>query len=303
VAIIGYGIAIAVSGASSFSSASLHLGVVNIGLIVGLSLINYALRSARWSVYLKRLGHPLPTATNTLCYLSGFAFTLTPGKAGEAGRAIHLKKYGVRVNATLGSVFFERLMDLIAIIGIGTVAMMQLPGLRWIVFCASGLALIAFGALYFMTRTEPLTPDSKTVWWRRLVFRVSEIVQLIYPLLNTETLFWSFVLGLFAWGCEAFGLYWLCLHLGLQINPLTACGIYAASLLAGALSFLPGGLGTTEATMSGMLIALAGASPSVAITATTICRVLTLWLAIGIGIVCNIYLETSLAPKPHTLGP
>ncbi len=48
-------------------------------------------------------------------------------------------------------------------------------------------------------------------------------------------------LGLLAWGAEAWGFYCLLHWLGIDIAPLHAMGIYAISMLAGALSFLPGG--------------------------------------------------------------
>jgi uncharacterized protein (TIRG00374 family) len=67
-------------------------------------------------------------------------------------------------------------------------------------------------------------------------------------------------------------------------------GIYAISVLIGALSFIPGGLGSTEAVM-GFLLVAAGASPGDAVASTIICRVSTLWFAVFIGLVCMSWLE------------
>jgi uncharacterized protein (TIRG00374 family) len=55
--------------------------------------------------------------------------------------------------------------------------------------------------------------------------------------------------------------------------------------VAGALSFLPGGLGVTEAGMLAMLGELAtGCGRSVAAAATFVTRLCTLWFAVLVGI-------------------
>ncbi|KAA6182818.1 flippase-like domain-containing protein [Thiohalocapsa marina] len=90
-------------------------------------------------------------------------------------------------------------------------------------------------------------------------------------------------MGLLAWAAEAWGLYLLLTWLGVEIGSLQAMGIYAVSTLAGALSFLPGGLGGAEAAMVALLAA-GGAAFGVAVLATVICRLVTLWFAVVLGI-------------------
>ena len=62
----------------------------------------------------------------------------------------------------------------------------------------------------------------------------------------------------------------------------TAVFIYAFAMLVGALSFLPGGLGGSEAAMIALL-SLNGFPEASAVTATLICRLATLWFAVGLG--------------------
>ena len=52
-----------------------------------LSLFNYALRVWRWRLYLNKLGHTFSLRFVALTFMSGFAFTLSPGKLGEMVRA------------------------------------------------------------------------------------------------------------------------------------------------------------------------------------------------------------------------
>jgi uncharacterized protein (TIRG00374 family) len=58
-------------------------------------------------------------------------------------------------------------------------------------------------------------------------------------------------------------------------------------MLAGALSFMPGGLGSAEAVMGGLLM-LSGMSGAEAVAATALTRIATLWFAVAIGIRCQI---------------
>ena len=53
-------------------------------------------------------------------------------------------------------------------------------------------------------------------------------------------------------------------------------------MLAGALSFMPGGLGGAEAVMVGLLV-WAGIGDAEALVATVLIRLSTLWFAVGIG--------------------
>ena len=48
--------------------------------LCGLSLVNYAVRAARWQVFSRRVGVDLPWATSGLYYVAGFAMAVTPGK-------------------------------------------------------------------------------------------------------------------------------------------------------------------------------------------------------------------------------
>jgi len=76
-------------------------------------------------------------------------------------------------------------------------------------------------------------------------------------------------------------------------------GIYSVSVLAGALSFIPGGLGSTEAVMV-LLLTLVGVNTPAAIAATLICRLATLWFAVIIGgaVLAALEFNTNAAGRP-----
>src|ERR1700685_4349408 len=76
-------------------SALRQLGWIGCMSVLALSCVNYFLRFLRWQKYLAKLGHALPAFRHLLWYVSGFAFTVSPGKAGEAIRAFYLREHGV----------------------------------------------------------------------------------------------------------------------------------------------------------------------------------------------------------------
>src|SRR5678816_4445303 len=49
---------------------------------------NYAIRFGRWQYYLRVLGIRIETRDSLLVFLAGFALTVTPGKLGEAVKAV-----------------------------------------------------------------------------------------------------------------------------------------------------------------------------------------------------------------------
>jgi len=80
----------------------------------------------------------------------------------------------------------------------------------------------------------------------------------------------------------------LCRALEVQVPLLTAVGFYAVAMVAGALSALPAGLGGMEAVLTGLLVAQS-AVPAQALAITVMARLLTLWLAVAIGIAALLY--------------
>ena len=60
-----------------------------------LRLLNYALPFLRWHGYLRALGARVGLGRDLLIYVAGFAFTVTPGKAGEVVRSVYLLPGGL----------------------------------------------------------------------------------------------------------------------------------------------------------------------------------------------------------------
>ena len=74
-------------------------------------------------------------------------------------------------------------------------------------------------------------------------------------------LWWGLLLGVIAWGAEAVAFSLLVEWLGIPAQPLAAAGIYAAAMMVGAVSFIPGGRGSAEAVMGTLLMTKGQAPP------------------------------------------
>jgi uncharacterized protein (TIRG00374 family) len=82
----------------------------------------------------------------------------------------------------------------------------------------------------------------------------------------------------------------VCAGFGVNIDPLLAFGIYPLAMLVGSMSFIPGGVGTTELAIVLMLNRLGvGTGDALAVAVGT--RLVTLWFATGVGGVAVLLLE------------
>jgi glycosyltransferase 2 family protein len=252
--------------------------------LLGFSLFNYALRFLRWHGYLLTLGARISLGRDLLIYVAGFAFTITPGKAGEAVRSVYLCTAGVPWSPGLAALAVERVLDLAAVVILAALALRVFAD--W-ALPAMLLVVGVIGLMLFVTRPGVARwllawlPDAGR--WGRLKVGALVALDQARRLLAPKPLLGGLLLGVLAWGAEAWGFFLLLGWLGVDAGLWQAMGIYALGMLAGAASFLPGGLGGAEAAMVALLTAR-GAAFGTAVLATVICRAVTLWFAVVLGI-------------------
>lgn len=271
-----------------------RVNLLDVLALLLLSSANYSLRFLRWHGYLRHLNHAVPWRLDLHAYLTGFALTTTPGKAGEALRGVFLKPLGVPYVASVGALFAERFADLI------TVVLLCLPGLwlyppaqPWVIS-----TLVAVAAMLWVLRREAWLERFERYLATHRTGRIATLLRhIVHTVRHSSRLFapWpilgSLVLGVVAWSAEALAFFYLLHRMGLAIPLPVAVFIYAFAMLVGALSFLPGGLGSAEVTMA-LLLVLNGATSAEAATATLLIRLATLWFAVVIGL-------SALLRPPH----
>jgi uncharacterized protein (TIRG00374 family) len=272
------------AGWRDVAAAVIQVGPLVLVGLLALSLTNYLLRFARWGRYLRLLDAPVAWRTNLAVYFSGFALTTSPGKLGEMLRSVLLKPHGVSTAASVAAFFAERVSDLLAIMVLAAIGLWAYAPARPVI----GLTLAAVAlALLLVQWTALITAIdrwalTRTGRWARLVVRLCEIVLHFRRCFTLSAMLMGLAIGVMAWFAEGIGFYWLLGALGHPLPLTTAVFVYAFAMLIGGLSFLPGGLGSSEAVMIGLLV-LNGFPEPAAVTATLICRLATLWFAVGLG--------------------
>ena len=252
--------------------------------LLGLSLANYLLRFVRWGRYLALLAAPVPWRINLDAYFSGFALTTSPGKVGEMLRSVLLKKSGVPPAASIAAFFAERFSDLLAIILLAACGLWDYPPARPVIAVAFALVVVALLLAQWTALIAAVDrwASARKQGWVKLLARLCEIALHFRRCFSLQAMTMGLGLGIVAWLAEGLGFWCLLDALGQPLPMATAVFVYAFAMLVGGLSFLPGGLGSSEATMIGLLL-MNGFPGSTAVSATLICRMVTLWFAVGLG--------------------
>jgi uncharacterized protein (TIRG00374 family) len=282
----------------------LYLLAHAIPFLLAISLCSYLFRYFRWRWLLSRSGYSVAWVYGFVAYLAGFAFTATPGKVGELIRIRYFSKAGVPVDISFGAFVYERALDLIIVLVLGSLVISR-PGL---LILALSFVVIFIGLLVGVA----LNPDLLTKfsafcshysWMRlaRLILLVRDGLSSCRSWFNPLDLVVSVLCGLLAWMLTSYSFMWLLSDLGVSIQPLEAFTIYPLAMLAGAASMLPGGVGSTELTIV-FLLTMYGVSTGLATIAAIGIRFVTIWFAVLTGFICLGILEIWIS-KSNKFNP
>jgi uncharacterized protein (TIRG00374 family) len=109
-----------------------------------------------------------------------------------------------------------------------------------------------------------------------------------FTLFKPGVIFLAVLLGAISWLGEGVGMYVILIGLGVPPSweaLSVAVFVLSFSIVIGAASALPGGLGAAEASIAGMLVLLLGLSADVSAAATLLIRFATLWFGVMLGLV------------------
>ncbi len=267
--------------------------------VLGWTLFNYVLRWLKWDYYLRKLGMGAGVRylDSALLFTSGMVMAVTPGKVGEVFKSYLLKRInGTPVSASAPIVLAERLTDGLGMLLLMAVGLNLYPPARplfWILLIGGivGIAALQYRlfALWLLQRMEhmPLL--------KRFAPHARQFYESSFALLSWRLLLVSTLLSLISWGGECVAFYYVLIGFGSPPGShllLIATFIFAASTLFGLVSFLPGGLGVSEASSAALLVALvAGMTGSAAAAATIMIRFCTLWFGVLLGVLSLLIFE------------
>ena len=257
-------------------------------VVVGvlLTFISFLLRYAKWHICLSSLNPDISLFLNVRVYLSGLALTASPGKVGETVRAFFLKPYGVSYYQSVGAFIADRGSDVLGVFLLLVVSSYMLE--KQVILLSVSFFVFLGGSIFFALFILHIYPEKKEwVSWSKLF---GGIIDKFGKTLTYWAKYWSIknvflftIYGGFSYGLQALILYFTCNFMRIPISVAKSIFIYSSSTLLGALSMIPGGVGVMEGSVVVQLMNC-GTNETLAIGATMVFRMITLWFGIIIGI-------------------
>ncbi len=256
-------------------------------ILLALSATNYALRAIRWQIFSRALHLNVPPGLNALYYVAGFSMTATPGKLGEALRLwLMHRSHGTRYESTAALLVADRLSDAVAVTAVVAITVGWFAHYAWMaaisVLIVAAITALALRPALLLSVIDLLFGRLRR--WPRLFVRARRAVRALQRLADPRVFLLALLLGTLGWCAEALSFSLLLRALDVSLNPMAGAFIFAFGMMVGAISILPGGLGSTEATMVGLLVSQ-GVPFATALVATAVVRLTTLWFAVVLGMI------------------
>jgi len=297
--ILGALVFLAISVYSDFEKVAASLASFNLIFILAvlpLVFANYILRFAKWHYFLQLLGINLTKKASFKVFLSGLTMTISPGRFGEVVKSLLIKMInGTAIAKSAPIVVAERFTDFIAFLILSAYGAVAFATGGKVLLASTGvtiLVILAVGSRRFANLVLGLVGRLPLI--KRFAHKAAEAYESMYQLITLRRLVPAVVISVLSWFCECIA-FWVVL-VGLDIAKYAtfsdAVFIYAFSTIAGAITMMPGGIGLTEVSLTGLLLSLTSCpSRSAAAAATIIIRLCTLWFAVIVGIVASTRLK------------
>ena len=259
-----------------------------------LSYSNYIARFLEWDYYLRLLKVNISRKNSFFVFMSGLVMSVTPGKAGELLKAFLVKQInGEQISRTARIIMVERITDFISLLLIALVGAYLYDYGHLIVI---GVSVFFFISVVLISKKSwalaVLSLFDKIKFTRKFADKILTAYKSSYEMLRPLPLIKMVLLSLVSWVFECMGFYLVLYSFNLEVSVFWSVFVYAFSTIIGAITMLPGGLGATEGSLTFMLIA-ESIPKDIAVAATFIVRVVTLWFAVLVGLVSVIIYQKS----------
>lgn len=278
-------------------------------VVLLLTLFNYTLRFLKWHFYLSQIGaEHLGWLESARLFVAGFPLAVTPGKAGEVLKGIWLQQAaGVPVARGVAVVVAERVSDGLAVLLLSTIGVIAYPQ-YWPAFAAILAVLLS---VVIVSQVRPLalgliSLSARLPVIKRFTPAVREFYEGSFAVFRPKATLLAVMLGMISWLGEGAGMYLILIGLGVSPGMHTlvvAVFTLSFSIVIGAASTLPGGLGASEASIAGMLTLLLGLAAPQSAAATLLIRFATLWFGISLGLLVWMFSPRLLGFGSHLEKP
>ena len=241
----------------------------------------------KWHFLLKNCQIEIPLAKSVAVFLSGMFFDITPGQIGALMKSQILKtSSNIPRTKTVPIVLAEKVYDLIGAIVASIIGIIILGIHHHLIIIGILVLSTIFFFMYYRPATELFFKRLiKTKFFSKYVENLSEFYEIIQKSTNVKVATICILLAVTYWFIVSAAGYYVLISFDINaLDYLKVLAIYATSTLLGAISFVPGGIGVTEGTLTGLLT-LEGIGVSVALILSVMIRIFTLWYSAFIGFI------------------
>jgi len=262
--------------------------------------LGFPLRGYRWSILLRGIGARVSVRDSTeIIFVSWLVNSVVPAKLGDVYRAWLLKvNFPVSLTATFGTIFLERVFDLMAIVvlGLGAAFWSFRDGLSDTVRVIMGIGVVVVVALavaLFTLRNFGQRLIERLPLPERIVRLYERFEEGVFSVDRRQLPLVALLTGLI-WTTEALRLLFVVQALGFDIS-LGISGAFFVALVASLLTavpFTPAGLGIVEAGIVGLLTVVYQADPTEAAAVALVDRAISVLSVVVLGFIAYL-----LSPK------
>ena len=241
----------------------------------------------KWHFLLKNSNIHVPVKGNIVVFLSGMGLELTPGHVGALIKSQILKtKFSISRTKTAPIVLIEKVYDLIGAIIASIIGIIILGMETYLIAIAlSALALIFFLMYYRPAFDLFLGLIAKRKFFSKYIENISDSYEIIKKSTSVKSFTICTLLSIAYWSIISAGVYYILAGFGIDmIDYLKILSIYTFSAFLGAITFIPGGIGVTEGSLTGLL-SIQGVDISVALVLSVMIRLFAFWYPVCVGFI------------------
>ena len=288
VSVVGiYAIFLFVSDYNTISEKMSNFKTNYLPLILFFVSVSWIPLIIKWHLLLKNCEIDVPLKKSILVFFSGVAFEITPGQVGSLIKAQILKtSSNIPRTKTVPIIAVEKVYDLISAILASIVGIIILGIEPYLIIIAILVLSVIFFFIYYRPASEIFFKRiTKMKFFSKYIDNLSEFHAIFQKSTNVKIATICILLGVTYWFIISTAAYYILLAFDINVlDYLTVLAIYTTSILLGAISFIPAGIGITEGSIAGLLT-LNGIDVSTALILSVMIRVLTLWYSVGVGFI------------------
>ncbi len=287
IAIIVYAVILFLSDIEKITDKIINFKPEFILIIIPLVILSWFIIYLRWNLLLRIVDVKIPHSINFQIFLVGGALGITPGKIGELFKTQILKeKFGIPRTKTAPLFIVEKFLDLIGALIVTLFGIWFFPELGYLAVLGLFILLIIFKVLTSKKLfNKTITSLGKFKFLEKYLKPLSSSHEVLDQTLHDKNMILFSLLSIAYWLVVGSAAFFVVQGFGIStIELLSIISSYSSSLIVGALSFIPGGLGVAEGSLIG-LFSLQNIDFSEAIVIVVLIRFFTLWFSTIVGFV------------------